>query len=58
MSRLHGGMLRGQECWEEMVKAEGRDVFPHGEWWGNTEHVLNRREVITLLIFLCDLIKM
>lgn len=35
-----------------------RDVFPHGEWWGNTEHVLNRREVITLLIFLCDLIKM
>lgn len=35
-----------------------RDVFPQSEWWGNTEHVLNWREVITLLIFLCDLIKM
>lgn len=38
-----------RRCW---------DVFPHSEWRGNTEHVLNWREVITLLIFLCDLIKM
>lgn len=45
-----GGKKRlNRRCW---------DVFPHGEWWGNTEHVLNWREVIMLLIFLCDLIKM
>lgn len=43
---------------KKRLNRRSRDVFPHGEWWGNTEHVLNRREVITLLIFLCDLIKM
>lgn len=35
-----------------------QDVFPHGEWWGSAEHGLGWREVITRLIFLCDLIKM
>lgn len=58
ISRLYLGVHWGQECWEETVKPEGRDVFPHPEWWGSTERVLNRREVIMLLIFLCDLIKM
>lgn len=54
----HKGCFGVGSAGKKRLNRRCRDVFPHGEWWGNTEHVLNRREVITLLIFLCDLIKM